>query len=675
MKVKNTVLFCLPFIASAAMLTVIQAPISWSFLAWVSLVPFILACSPSAKPKRLAVVAYLISLCYWLGNLYWIAPITAVGWITFCLYTAVHWPILALCLRYCRTKKIPLFLAAGVLFVGAERLQGFFLGGFFWRFLAHSQYANITLIQIADIFGAAGLSFLIAMVNGLLAELFLDARCSMLDTRYSILPPSLKLRRTGDTRCWKNIFKLKNFLKTALVCTAVVAAVVYGRWRISQEDEFVEAGPLVASLQSNVPQSVKRKALRGKGQAAEQTSKGIFDELMKQSEAGAEAGAELIVWPETMVQATLNPEVLSLVDSSHPWKAFDKALREHSKDTAFLLVGAYGGKADESKSRLTERYNSAFLYKTDGQQSDKQYSKIHLVLFGEVLPFRKSFPLLFKLLMKFNPYDYDHSLNAGSEYTVFEMDTGEDKGISHKDTKSQRELDISKKQKNSSCPGALVAENKRVYPVRNPTQSPDRKGGVTSRTKEKISNGVYNFSVIICYEATMPAIVRRFALDRQGRKQIDWLINISNDGWFVRFKGDKVLPSSELPQHAAICVFRAVENRLAVLRSVNTGISCLIDTLGRVKNGFLAGSLPHQAMARKGIAGWFVDQMPIDKRTTFFSKYGQWLDFCCALCLVLLIIGVPILRLIAKWGTVPLSARFIRNKKYVISWRRWRNEK
>jgi len=459
------------------MLTVIQAPISFSPLAWVALVPFILACSPSAKPKRLAVAAYLISLCYWLGNLYWIAPITVVGWAAFCLYTAVHWPILALCLRYCRIKKIPLFLAAGVLFVGAERLQGLFLGGFFWRLLAHSQYRNITLIQIADIFGAAGLSFLIAMVNGLLAELIIDARYSILDTRY-----------------WKNIFKVSNLLKTAVVCTAVVATIVYGRWRISQEGEFVETGPVVASLQSNVPQSVKREALRGQGQYAKQTSQTIFDELMQKSKASAqEAGAELIVWPETMVQATLNPEVLALVDSSHPWKAFDKALREHSKDTAFVLVGAYGGVPDESKSRLAERYNSAFLYKPDGQQSDKQYSKIHLVLFGEVLPFRKSFPLLFKLVMKFNPYNYDHSLDAGSEYTVFEMTRGQ---------------------------------------------------GQEAR--------IYKFSVIICYEATMPAIVRRFALDEHGRKQIDWLINISNECWFLRFKGEKVLTRTELTHHEAI---------------------------------------------------------------------------------------------------------------------------
>jgi hypothetical protein len=76
----------------------------------------------------------------------------------------------------------------------------------------------------------------------------------------------------------------------------------------------------------------------------------------------------------------------------------------------------------------------------------------------------------------------------------------------------------------------------------------------------------------------------------------------------------------------------------------------------------LAGTLPDKAIDRQGMAGWFVDKVPIDKRTTFFSKYGQWLDFCCALCLLLLII-------------IPVSASIIRNKKYVIFSRQRKNEK
>jgi apolipoprotein N-acyltransferase len=159
----------------------------------------------------------------------------------------------------------------------------------------------------------------------------------------------------------------------------------------------------------------------------------------------------------------------------------------------------------------------------------------------------------------------------------------------------------------------------------------------------------------------MPDLVRKFTLDSNGQKKIDWLINISNDGWFVRFKDEKVLPSTELSQHMAICVFRSVENRLSIVRSVNTGISCIIDTLGRVKNGFLAGTLPEKAIQRTGVDGWFLDKLPIDKRTTLFSKYGQWLDFCCALCLVLFIIVIPM-------------AGFIRNKKYLLLSRQRQNE-
>jgi len=560
---KNILLCGLPLVATAAMLTVIQPPISWASLAWVSFVPFILACSPDAKPRRLFLVSYAISLFYWLGNLNWIVPVTIAGWITFCLYTAVLWPLLALSLRYCRAKKVPLFLASAVLVVGIEQAQGLFLGGFFWRFLAHSQYKNITIIQIADIFGTAGLSFLIAMVNGMLAELIIAAR-------------------------QKSLFKIAPLLKTALVCLAVAAAIIYGRWRISQEQQYVEPGPYVASLQSNIPQSVKRSFESGRE---------LFNGLMEDSKAAAKNHPDLIVWPETMVQATLNPDWLRILQLSNPSDKsimFDKALSEHAKDNAFVLVGALGGQIEfrEDSVYLAKRYNSAFLYKKNGQKAPQVYSKIHLVPFGEVLPLRRSMSWFYELLMKikFIPYNFDYSLDYGTEYTVFDMT--------------------------------------------DPNKNQD-----------------YKFSVMICYEGTVPGIARRFALDKQGTKQIDWLVNISNDGWFVRFKDGNVLPSAELPQHAATCAFRAVENRLPIVRSVNTGISCFIDSAGRIRDGFLAGNLPPDAMSRTGMPGWILDRISIDKRTPFFSKYGGWLGFCCELCLILPII-------------MPLSARFLRKINY-----------
>jgi len=287
--------------------------------------------------------------------------------------------------------------------------------------------------------------------------------------------------------------------------------------------------------------------------------------------------------------------VLRLLKTTDQWNMLDKALREHAKDNDFVLVGAYGGQIalkENSEVYIAKSYNSAFLYKKDGEKAPQIYSKIHLVPFGEVLPLRRSMSWFYELLMKikFIPYNFDYSLDAGTEYTVFEMT--------------------------------------------DPNKNQD-----------------YKFSVMICYEGTVPAIARRFALDKQGTKQIDWLVNISNDGWFVRFKDGKVLPSAELPQHAATCAFRAVENRLPIVRSVNTGISCFIDSAGRIKDGFLAGTLPPDAMSRTGMPGWILDRISIDKRTTIFSKYGQWLGVCCELCLILPLI-------------IQLSVRLVRKIKY-----------
>lgn len=521
------------------MLTLAQQPIGIWPLAWVAYVPFILVCFSETKPSKLYLVAFAVSTCYWLGNIYWMSFVTVVGWIAFCLYTALLWPVLALSLRWCRTRRIPLFIALPIFVVGIEQMQGLFLGGFYWHYLAHSQYANTTLIQIADIFGAAGVSFVVAMVNGLVAEMLL-------------------VRRP-----W---FVVRNVIIAGIV---LVGTLGYGQWRINQSAQFVTPGPMIAAVQTNIPISVKKSF------AAE---KQIFDELLSQSNQCIPAGAKLIVWPETMVQAILNPQVLRLLVDNHSYKLFDDAIREHAKKGAYVLAGAYDGtpRYDENTLRLAQKFNSAFLYKPDGSQSPQKYSKIYLVPFGEMLPF-SSIPLVHKLFLKMSPYDFDYTIDPGTEYTVFEM-------------------------------------------------------------QPQDTNRTYRFSVMICYEDAVPFMARKFALDEKGSKRIDWLVNISNDGWFVRFENGKVLPATELSQHAAICAFRAVENRLAVLRSVNTGISCMVDTLGRIKDGYAAGNLPRKAFDRQGVAGWFADSVPIDTRTTFFSKHGQWLDFACQLSVVVIII-------------------------------------
>ncbi|MCJ7730261.1 MAG: hypothetical protein MUO27_10355, partial [Sedimentisphaerales bacterium] len=99
---RNILRLFVAFAASAVMLTLAQAPIGIWPLAWVALVPFILVCTPQLKPFPLFLAAYVVGAFYWLGNIYWMSFVTASGWIAFCLYTALLWPILAITLQWCR---------------------------------------------------------------------------------------------------------------------------------------------------------------------------------------------------------------------------------------------------------------------------------------------------------------------------------------------------------------------------------------------------------------------------------------------------------------------------------------------------------------------------------------------------------------------------------------------
>lgn len=165
--------------------------------------------------------------------------------------------------------------------------------------------------------------------------------------------------------------------------------------------------------------------------------------------------------------------------------------------------------------------------------------------------------------MFFNPYDYDYSLTAGTDYTTFEIEADGQK---------------------------------------------------------------YGFGVLICYEDTDSTVARKLVVDQNGLKKADWLVNISNDGWYVHFKDRQVVPMVELAQRTAISAFRCVENRVSIIRSVNTGISCLIEPTGKIRDGYAAGNLPDKVMDRQGVAGWFADTIPIDSRVTIFSRHGRWLD-------------------------------------------------
>jgi apolipoprotein N-acyltransferase len=133
--------------------------------------------------------------------------------------------------------------------------------------------------------------------------------------------------------------------------------------------------------------------------------------------------------------------------------------------------------------------------------------------------------------------------------------------------------------------------------------------------------GTYHYGVIICYEDTDPCLARQYARSDGTQPAADFLINISNDGWFDG--------TSEHEEHLAICRFRAIECRRAVARAVNMGISAVIDGNGRIT--LLPG--PSWAASKK-VEKVLTAAIPIDRRASLYARWGDWFAWTCSLGLV-----------------------------------------
>lgn len=127
------------------------------------------------------------------------------------------------------------------------------------------------------------------------------------------------------------------------------------------------------------------------------------------------------------------------------------------------------------------------------------------------------------------------------------------------------------------------------------------------------------FSVLICFEDTLPYLARRAALDGA-----TWLINQTNDSWFD--------PDAGSVQHIAHAVFRTVETRLPLLRCTNTGITCSIDEKGRID----------QTLAPRTEGFQVASVVPVaqDRPLTFYTRHGDRFAQACLLTTIALFISL-----------------------------------
>jgi apolipoprotein N-acyltransferase len=392
------------------------------------------------KPPKIAfVISYISGFIFYMGVLYWLYHVTVIGLVILCLYLALYFGILGLCCYQLKAYSLKL-IAVPLIWSFLEYLQSHLFTGFGWALLGYSQYRNIPLIQIADFSGVYGVSFVIMMVN-------------------YVIYRALK----------------KSFREMIIAAIVVTIVIGYGIARLNNS-RGLEKDIRISVIQGNIPQELKWDP-----DAAEMIIK-KYTSLTKKASLGK---PDLIVWPETSFPGFFESDEELRIP----------ILRLAKEIKIPILLGA--NSEDDSVY-----FNSAILISRLGNPVAR-YDKIHLVPFGEYVPFSHKFPVLHKLVLgelgEFTP---------GKDFKVFKL---------------------------TAYSLKLTAD----------------------------------FGVLICFEDIFPELSRRFV--KNGAR---FLIVITNDAWYGR--------SGAAYQHAACSVFRAIENRVPVVRCANTGYSCFIDSKGRI---------------------------------------------------------------------------------------------
>jgi len=511
--------------------SLIFAPISWWPLSFVCLVPWLILVGVADRAPRVYLYSFVWAFVFFLINMRWLYPATGLGYVALCVYEAVYFPLMACVLRHgIRRRPIPLALLVALIWTGNELLRAIVMSGFPWFFLAHSLYQVRTLIQVSDLVGAYGTSFLVAAVNGAVADYLLT-----------------RLRRNGAVEAaWSARRATWSAVITGVLFLAVI---VYGQ--VQLRSKATSAGPLVAVLQGDYLSLVE-------GDEVEDDVKRQY--YLEQIEAAAAQKPDLFLLPETPWIMYLNPEVRTF---QQKWRESYEALRNAAvRNQAFLVTGSASLILTPTDILATERrYNSAMVFNPEGTEPGR-YDKVHVVPFGETVPFRFGrLRFLYFWLNRIMPFSgadgtFEYSMFPGSGFHVFSMKA------------------------------------------------------------RSLGGREFWFGIPICYEDVMPYVSREFVKGQEG-KRAHFLLNISNDGWFGR--------GVQQPQHLAVCVFRAVENRVGIARAVNTGVSGFIDPDGRVHD--LVHGDPQKRWP--GIAGYSVARLGIDSRYTLYTRYGDWFGWLC----------------------------------------------
>jgi apolipoprotein N-acyltransferase len=498
---------------SALLLTLSFPGFDLGFLAWIAMVPLLMALR-NTSIKSTLILSLISGTSFFMGVFSWINSVKGVTLLHYSilgLYLGLYFPLFGLFFHFISRKtRLPLVITAPPLWVAVEYLRS--NAGFAalpMGFLGHTQHQNLPLIQMASFTGAYGISFLIVLASAAIADLIVF----WIEKRKCEEPVGLA--------------------RSPVLRGAVVLAMILIVWILGYASlpSPLSGKPLsMAVVQGNIPQEIKWKR-----EYREQ----IISKYEALSEEASRSHPQIIVWPEASTPGFI------LTDRS----LLERMVSMVRRMDTYLLAGSseypkFGKRMVKLKSG-----NTALFFSPEGKILG-QYSKIYLVPFGEYVPCEG--------IIRWPEFIVPKGMNsdvAGTERILFEIDG----------------------------------------------------------TK---------FGTLICSEILYPELSR--CMVKQGAR---FLVNISNEAWF----GKGALPYQAL----SIAVFRAVENRVNLVRSTNIGISCFIDPYGRVLARLANGG------EDLFIEGTLIRKIFLSPPGTFYTRYGDVFAYgCIAFSIGLLIYSI-----------------------------------
>jgi apolipoprotein N-acyltransferase len=378
-----------------------REPDTLQLLAGVKMLP--------AKPGQAFLLAYACGILWYAGTCYWIyntmrqyggVGTLAAAWLLFlfCLYLAIYHGVFGLLISVLAspdagdgtnpfTRRALLLAPFAWVAVELARTR---ITGFPWNLLGISQVDNIPLAHIATVTGVYGLSFEIMVVNTALAAAFV-------------------LRTARGERSKR---------KPLLLATAAAIVVLQAGRLISPP--ALPTDHTARLVQQNIP------VLQGSDWTKEYFE-GTLRDLSRISLSAPGPNVTGQDQPPAASAPSVRPDLIVWPESPAPFYSTDPMFRDTVSNIArqaqtWMLAGSLGIRnAGETPERATELFNSGSLVDPAGEWVGR-YNKMHLVPFGEYVPFKRVFGFaggLTKEVGDFSPGTSRAGLQAGSKLGVF----------------------------------------------------------------------------------------------------------------------------------------------------------------------------------------------------------------------------------------------------------------